>query len=171
VINPEVQPIARTEHLLIQEMDQEILVYDEATNRAHCLDAQSAKIWRACDGTRTMEAIAAAVRTDPHQPLEVDTIRIGLDALGKAGLLQKESSSALRLPGETRRQLLRQLATAGLTLLIPVVRSLVAPTAAEAASMTTSWACQNTNKTAIGKCCSNNHRICKFNGQCNGSAC
>jgi hypothetical protein len=43
-------PLVRTVDLVIQELGQEILVYDLTCNKAHCLNRAAALVWRRCDG-------------------------------------------------------------------------------------------------------------------------
>lgn len=50
-------PIARNEGLVIQEMPDEILVYDLETNKAHCLNETAAFVWKACDGRNSIADI------------------------------------------------------------------------------------------------------------------
>ena len=44
------RPVARQEGLVIQEMPDEVLVFDLKTNKAHCLNETAAFVWKACDG-------------------------------------------------------------------------------------------------------------------------
>ena len=44
-------PLARSgDEFVLQEVENEVLVYDRATAQAHCLNADAARVWRACDG-------------------------------------------------------------------------------------------------------------------------
>ena len=55
-------PMARQNGLVVQEMPDEVLVYDLDTNKAHCLNNSAALVWRACDGTNSVADIDASVR-------------------------------------------------------------------------------------------------------------
>ena len=46
-------PQARRSGLIIQEVDSEILIYDQETDKAHCLNPTAAKVWNYCDGETT----------------------------------------------------------------------------------------------------------------------
>ncbi len=50
-------PIARKEGLVIQEMPEEVLVYDLDTNKAHCLNQTAAFVWKSCDGKNSIRWI------------------------------------------------------------------------------------------------------------------
>ncbi|MDQ2746969.1 MAG: PqqD family protein [Acidobacteriota bacterium] len=52
------KPVARREGLVIQEMPEEVLVYDLATDKAHCLNQTAAFVWKSCDGAHTVQDIA-----------------------------------------------------------------------------------------------------------------
>ncbi|MBA3352846.1 MAG: PqqD family protein, partial [Blastocatellia bacterium] len=54
-------PIARKNGLVVQEVPDEVLVYDLETNKAHCLNQSAAMIWRSCDGKNSVSEIAALV--------------------------------------------------------------------------------------------------------------
>ncbi len=47
-------PLARKNELIIQELPEELLVYDLARHKAHCLNKTSAFIWKHCDGETTV---------------------------------------------------------------------------------------------------------------------
>ena len=54
------KPLARSEELVIEELGDELLVYDERTQRAHCLSATAARVWRACDGKGRLTGSASS---------------------------------------------------------------------------------------------------------------
>ncbi|HJZ82776.1 MAG TPA: PqqD family peptide modification chaperone [Pyrinomonadaceae bacterium] len=46
-------PRARSENLVIRELDDETLVYDMERDEAHCLNQTAALVWQRCDGRTT----------------------------------------------------------------------------------------------------------------------
>src|SRR5207247_8926846 len=56
-----VRPMARSEGLVVEQLDGEVLIYDLERHRAHCLNEASALVWRACDGTRPVPELAALI--------------------------------------------------------------------------------------------------------------
>lgn len=50
-------PMARQSGLVVQEMPDEVLVYDMDTNKAHCLNQSAAFIWKSCDGSMDLPAV------------------------------------------------------------------------------------------------------------------
>ena len=53
-------PAARFEHIVVNAVGGEVLVYDRASNQIHHLNESSATVWRLCDGERTVADIARA---------------------------------------------------------------------------------------------------------------
>lgn len=51
-------PQARTDDLVINELSDEVLVYDLQRDKAHCLNAAAASVWKQCDGRTTVAEIA-----------------------------------------------------------------------------------------------------------------
>ena len=47
-------PMARQNGLVVQEMPDEVLVYDLDTNKAHCLNQSAAFVWKSCDGSNSV---------------------------------------------------------------------------------------------------------------------
>ena len=52
-------PCKRWDGLISEPVGAELVVYDEVTQRAHALSEDVAVVWRACDGRRSVEAIAS----------------------------------------------------------------------------------------------------------------
>lgn len=52
-------PSARTVDLVTTESKDEVLVYDQTVHHIHHLNATATKVWRLCDGQRTVSEIAA----------------------------------------------------------------------------------------------------------------
>jgi hypothetical protein len=149
--------------VIVREMTDEVLVYDLNTHKAFCLNNTSALIWSALDGQRDIPAISRFVGTQLGAEVSEDLIWLGLDQLQREGLLE-EDRSELKMPfdGISRRRMIREIGLASMVAL-PVIASLIAPSAANAASL------QGTGATcsANNQCISNN---CKGSKCCAGSA-
>ena len=133
------KPVARHEGLVVQEMPDEVLVYDLNTNKAHCLNKSAAAVWKNCDGTNSISDIAAILKNEFKTPVSEDFVWLPIDQLGKDELLEQKLTAPAN--GLTRREAMRRVALASL-IALPVVASLTAPTAAQAASV-----CQNQGAT------------------------
>ena len=150
------KPSAREDHLVVRELPEETLVYDLRTDRAHCLSPVAARVWRLCDGRRTVNELADRLRADGRTEATEDMVWVALERLGKARLLRERPVRPGRPPDLARRRVvMRGLRAAGL---LPFVISIVAPTASQAQSISCSQA----------KCTSNNGATCSG---CLGARC
>lgn len=120
-------PIARKENLVIQEMSDEVLVYDLKTNKAHCLNQTAALIWRACDGKNSIENIVGDLEKQTGGKVSEDFIWLAIDQLNEKNLFAEEV--APKFAGQNRRQVLKKIGLASM-IALPIVASLTAPTAA-----------------------------------------
>lgn len=133
-------PKAKTERLIVREIDDETLVYDVGRHAATCLNEFAAKVWRQCDGETSVAGIAAALGEDEG------AVWLALHKLNKSKLLVE----AIALPpdmrtGKTRRQIAGQL---GLGAAVAAVSSIVMTTAAHASCGGNGAPC-----TTNGDCC------------------
>ncbi len=127
-------PQARSVGLIIQEVDSEILIYDQDTSKAHCLNQTAAKIWKYCDGETTLADACNRLSNDLETPVDEKVVWYALDQFTKDNLLDKEIEvPALIMAGMNRRQMVRTLGLAAMVA-VPLVTSIVAPTPAQAAT-------------------------------------
>lgn len=120
------RPRARNQGLLARGLGDEVVVYDLESHHSHCLNRTAALVWRACDGQRSVGAIAAQVGRKLRRPADEDLVRYTLRRLSDARLLDPGTRETATL---TRRQLARRIGQAAL---LPVVISLLAPKPSEA---------------------------------------
>src|SRR6266705_4019616 len=125
-------PEARREGLVVQELSGEVLVYDRERNKAHCLNPTAALGWRHCDGKTSVAQIARAIAEETNAPVDEDLIWLGVEQLSKTHLLRERAMMPEHKTGLSSREVMRRI---GLTaaVVLPVVTSIVAPTAAQAA--------------------------------------
>jgi len=126
--------LARNEELVIQDLPDEVLVYDLKSHKAHCLNKTAAFIWKNCDGQKTAEQIAKMMEAEWSTPVTEDAVWFALNKLSKAELLQERIVLPEASAGMTRRSAVRRLGF-GALLAVPVVMSIVTPTPAAAASV------------------------------------
>lgn len=128
-------PKARTEQLLLQEVGDELVVYDQQRHRAHRLNGAAALVWRHCDGRTGVADLAALLHGESNVPADEELVRLALDQLARAHLLQDDSTRPTDAARISRRQVLRKLGrTAAVALLVPTVMTILAPTPARAQS-------------------------------------
>ena len=146
-------PNARREGLIVEELAGETLVYDLGTHKAHSLNASAALVWRHCDGRTSAQAMARILHEELKAPESEELVSLALDRLKAARLLTDDSPrSDDRV---TRRAVMKKLALAGgLSLLLPTVHSIIAPTPAQAQT------CINPGGLPPGATCSVNAQCC-----------
>jgi hypothetical protein len=134
---------------LTREFDDELLVYDVQTFRAHCLNHSAARVWVACDGRTPVSKI---VRDQSSlYGMTEQLVWLALRRLERAGLLEStrefKSNNVL-----SRREGLRKIAvTAGVA--VPLVVSMVVPTPTMAAScLPLLHTCTNNLQCCSGHC-------------------
>jgi hypothetical protein len=115
-------PKARTQDLVTRDMPDEVLVYDMKTHQAHCLNQTAATVWKYCDGETTVSEITMRLQSEHKLKVEENAVWLAVNRLSKANLLKER----IKLPlGIGRRAALR----IGTALAVPVVASIIAPTA------------------------------------------
>jgi coenzyme PQQ synthesis protein D (PqqD) len=129
-----VRPKARDEDLVVEQVGDELLIYDVERDKAHCLNETAALVFMKCDGERGIEELTALLSDDSGQPVHEEVVRAALVRLRDAHLLDGPASSARERHEWSRRQVLRKVGFAGAAagLVLPVVKSIVTPTPAEA---------------------------------------
>lgn len=159
-------PAARKEGLVVQELPDEVLIYDLDADKAHCLNRTAAAIWKSCDGKKTIAEISKILerqtadgekQTSAHE----DLVWLAIEQLSERNLL--ETSTPKRFGGQTRRDVIRKIGLAA-SVALPIVTSLAAPTVASAGST-----CNGTQ--SCGTCTLNtdpntNSNVCMNAGGC-----
>jgi hypothetical protein len=129
----ETNPLARREGLVIRELADEVLVYDLDRDRAHCLNQTAAFVWQRCDGRTSTGEIARALGKRVSTPVDEKLVWLALDQLAENDLLKCRLVTPPSLAGINRRQMVRVLGLAAVVA-VPLVTSIVAPTAVQAAT-------------------------------------
>jgi hypothetical protein len=135
-------PKAKTERLIIKVIDDETLVYDHG--RASCLNEFAARVWRECDGDKSVADIADALGEDER------AVWLALHRLNQSKLL----TEAIAFPpdmrtGKTRREIAGQL---GLGAAVAAVSSIVMTTAAHASCLPVESFCVTNSQCCTGLC-------------------
>jgi len=152
-------PRARREGLVIQELPDEVLVYDRDRDKAHCLNQTAALVWKYCDGKNTVPGIAQRLQRDlATDAIDDKVVWYALGQLSKDNLLEETVTPPALLAGMSRREMVRVLGLAAVVA-VPVVTSIVAPTPAQAATCLPSGAACSTS----AQCCSG---LCQPGGTC-----
>lgn len=152
-------PNARKKGLVVQEVPNEVLIYDLESDKAHCLNETAAAVWRFCDGKTPVQQIAREVGRELGREVSDDLVWLAIDQLSEHRLLESEIRTAFK--GESRREALKKIGLASMVAL-PIIASLAAPRSVLAnvsCACTTPTHCTNTScpstttcNTGIGLC-------------------
>ena len=151
-------PLARKDGLLVRAVNEELLVYDIERHKAHCLNRPAALVWGHCDGRTTVAEAARLAGKRIGTPIDEETIRSAVTQLDRAGLLQGRIARADNAGSVSRREAVRRLGVAAAAA-VPIVTTIVAPHAAEAAT------CTPAGETCTGLPCCGSATRC-FTGRC-----
>jgi hypothetical protein len=156
-------PAAREARLLVRELAEEVLVYDEEGHRAHCLNRTAALVWKNCDGRTPVARIAERVGAQLSAHVPEDVVWLALEQLDEFDLLSTGAARATTPSNPagpnlmSRRKMLRRLGLAA-AVSLPLITSVVSPTAADAQSP-----CNETN-CPPPQCCSGG--VCVPEAEC-----
>ena len=156
----QVRPTSRKKEIVVQEYNNEILIYDLSLHKAFSLNETSALVWQACDGNHTVSEISQQISRQLKSSVSEDFVWLALDQLKKDNLLEENSVQSTPFDGLSRREVIRKVGFASLVTL-PVIASLIAPTAAMAQSAGC-FGDNNALQSALG-CACNSGSDCQTN--------
>jgi hypothetical protein len=126
-------PKIRSTQVFVQELPDELVVYDVERNEVHCLNGSAARVWTLCDGTNTVAEIARLLGSDLEPQAAETVVWMALDQFADKHLLEEVRPAAPHRPADmTRRHMVVRVGLA--VALLPVVDSIIAPPAALAQS-------------------------------------
>lgn len=143
------KPRARKEGLLVQELANEVLVYDQERDKAHCLNPTAALVWKHCDGRTDVKQMSRLLEKSLGTSVGEDVVWCALNQLEKDHLLGEQFAWPVNVERLSRRELIRRLGI-GAAIAIPLVTSIIAPTVAHAGSQPNPGAPCNSNADCTG---------------------
>jgi hypothetical protein len=151
------RPLARKQDLIVEELPGELLVYDTERDQAHCLNETAAFVWKRCDGSNTPRDIARLLGSNVNSTIDEKVVWVALDQLANRNLLERELVVPTSIAGLSRRQAVRAIGL-GAIVAVPLITSIVAPTAVQAATCL-----------PPGQPCGSSAQCCS--GLCSGGTC
>ena len=155
--NEQSLPKARKEGLIAQHLSDEVLIYDQRQHKAHCLNQTAALVWERCDGKTTVAKIAEKLSKQTGKRVGEDIVLLAVEELAKNRLLQQQARVSRAKQTVSRREMIKRAGVAA-AIALPVVTSIVAPKATQAAT------CR-----ASGQACTTSAQCCT--GICNAGTC
>lgn len=153
-------PKARKERLVIKELANETLVYDEINHKAHCLNETAALVWKFCDGRTTIPRMTRRLEKEMSVSMPEQTVWLAIKQLEESRLLDVAVTHPSWIPQTSRRELVRRLGIAAVAL--PLITSIQAPVAAQAGSCRTAG--QPCTGPGLGNCCPGQGLACQGQG-------
>jgi hypothetical protein len=124
-------------NVIVRQLSDEFLLYDKATNKAHCLNQSAADIWHLCDGKRTVVDIARVLQKQSKSPVDEQMLWVALIEFQNAGLLRNDIPGLHAGRGMSRRDAVRRVGATAAALAVPVIASVLVPKAEAAVSCST----------------------------------
>ena len=128
-----VKPTARKDNIVVQEFDNELLIYDLRANKALCLNQTSAKIWSKCNGRKSIATIKEELERETRSVVTDELVWLALDQLNKQNLIEEEKEIPSSFKGLSRREVIRRIGI-GSMVALPIITAMIAPLPAYAAS-------------------------------------
>jgi hypothetical protein len=137
----------RRKKLIARWSGDELVLYDQESTTAHCLNRIAGEMWLACECESSPIEVAAALREDWPE-IEAEVVHGSLSQMAAAGLLEATTKQECDSP--SRRELIRRLGITAAVALPIVVTSVLIPSPAAAASCATITQACSTSR----PCCS-----------------
>lgn len=126
-------PVSRKAQIVVQELEDEVLIYDLNSNKALHLNQTSAMVWQLCNGKNTAARISHLISVKLKTLISEDTVWLAINDLKRNNLLENGAELNDHFAGMTRREAVKKVGLASMVML-PVVSSIVVPSAAMAQS-------------------------------------
>ena len=88
-------PKAKTKNIEVRSSGASLVVYDEAKNKAICLDHLSAMVWKKCDGRNSPWEIQKSLKADFAIDLEEDDLWHLLTGLNELDLFADDEDDSI----------------------------------------------------------------------------
>lgn len=128
-------PRTRREGLHRNELDGQVVLYDEQSDQVHLLDPTTAAVYDLLEGNRSIDEVTGLLSERLRIPADTALVELALDELDKVGLLVENEK-----PGESRdvsrREVIRKLGLTGaFAVLVPAILTVATPATATAGSV------------------------------------
>src|SRR3954452_23707175 len=97
------RPVSNRNDIVVQELADEILIYDLNAAKAFCLNETAKLVYELCDGRRTVSEISRLMGVRLKAEVDEDLVRLAIGDLRKNKLVEKEEMVSIMLTGQSRR--------------------------------------------------------------------
>jgi hypothetical protein len=147
------KPVSRQSDILVQEVDDELLIYDLRINKADCLNHTSALVFQLSDGAKTASEISELMSQKLGILVSEDLVWLALQDLEKENLLGNSDELTGVLANLSRREIVKKAGLASMAAL-PIIASIIAPGAAASQSTNPTVRCVSPAECPSGNCAS-----------------
>lgn len=154
-----VKPRARFDELVVSEVEEEVLVYDQTRQEAHSLNPAAALVWRNCDGKKSVTDLAMLLNSKLGLPPSEASVWGALDRLEEANLLA-EPVTAEAGDGASRREFMKRVGLATAAAGVASVITIGVPAAFAASSCTPRTDNCGGGKLNLGATCTHGSDCC-----------
>ncbi len=148
------KPLSRQSDILVQDLENELLIYDLRLNKVYCLNQTSALVFQFSDGTKTASEISELMSKKLGILVGEDFVWLALRGLKKDNLLGNDEELTDYFEGLSRREIVKRVGFASMVAL-PIIASVIAPSPAAAQSQSNpSVRCQSPAECTSGNCAS-----------------
>ncbi|CAD5981199.1 hypothetical protein PCC9214_04763 [Planktothrix tepida] len=128
-------PVARTENLLLQDIGNELIIYDQDNNSSHCLTPLAVRIWELSNGQNTVNDIAHKLEKEFNLPADSDVdmrglVWLTLEELERYKLIKEYRKEPIAIPNISRRKAIKTATLVGgfaIGSMFPGVKSIASP--------------------------------------------
>jgi len=116
-------PLARKSDIFVENLPEEVVLYDKTNNKMHCLGKTAAAVWENCDGTRSVDDLAQIVEAKFGAPADRKVVLLALEELENADLLEAGSGIVANTDLPSHREAVGKIALASTALVATIVAS------------------------------------------------
>ncbi|CAD5981214.1 hypothetical protein PCC9214_04765 [Planktothrix tepida] len=130
-------PVARTENLLLQDIGNELIIYDQDNNSSHCLTPLAVRVWELSNGQNTVNDIARKLEKEFNLPGNSDVdmrglVWLTLEELERYSLIKEylRQPATNVIAGMSRRKAIKTATLVGgfaIGSMFPMVKSIAVP--------------------------------------------
>ncbi len=121
------KPLARRSEIFAEYLPEEVVLYDKAHDKVHCLNKTAAAVWGNSDGRKTVDDLTRVVEAKCGEPADRKLVLQALEELEEAGLIIAGSGMVSDAGLPSRRAAVGKIVMAGSALVATIVAA--APTA------------------------------------------
>jgi hypothetical protein len=171
-LNKTLKPQAKMDNLVVQDLSNEILIYNLKNNKAYSLNETTTLVWQNCDGTKDVSEIANSLTKKLNQTVPDELVWLAIDNLKKENLVSFDEDIPA-LSGINRREVIKRVGLATMVAL-PMIVAVSAPMAAHAQSGSIQACLDCTVAIGVGQAytcpsnCGSLNCICFGNNSCMG---